>query len=538
MSNELKTTILGGFVYSFVLFLADKLLRIDLITGDWPFSWRLFLFLISLAVFLGPFYYHSILSGAGGQPGAAYAQLRAHLVEGGQPTRVYNRWLASALAHVDTFFNDAGRSDRSWAARAMRLETDGPRWTAPAFDRCLLLALLYPIVSVYVVWVFSGHVGLAEHTLGLAESDPTSPIHAMRRLLGAAALIIAPIAARKAIAADGWRATLPWLIVGISAVAFAGAGAVAVAFAVAVAGAGAGAFAVAGAVADAVAGAVAGAVAVAVVAGGVAVAVAAKKGLLGQAVSILCIVAALVCCAAAYWLSMEDNWHAAGALLLFFGVLTLVNAPFDWLAIGFTRALLRKGLSRGGAWPFAFALVDVLVAAVLIGALAFAMVVAVDLFDDLAVIRGGPGARILPLDQLFAGLETAPGAYENWWVWMLLFSSMIPSLIQPDDRLRGADARHPAGQRLAACAHAEGRPRRGDRQAPGDPRAHCPNRRRHRAGVLGLLRTRALRRSARPSGFRCNRPRFCARPRRLQRACASHRLAAEAGLMAATLASK
>jgi hypothetical protein len=49
-----------------------------------------------------------------------------------------------------------------------------PRWTAPAFDRCLLLALIYPIVTVFAVWALSGHVGPAERALGLRPDDPAS----------------------------------------------------------------------------------------------------------------------------------------------------------------------------------------------------------------------------------------------------------------------------------------------------------------------------------------------------------------------------
>jgi hypothetical protein len=131
----------------------------------------------------------------------------------------------------------------------------------------------------------------------------------------------------------------------------------------------------------------------------------------------------------ALWSRVAGNWSLLGALLLFYGLLTLVNAPFDWLALGFTRALLRRGLLRGGWWPFAYALIDVLVAAILIAGLAFVMVIAVETFDDIAVLRAGPGARILPLGPLFTGLQSTPGDYEYWWVWFLLFSSMIPSIL-------------------------------------------------------------------------------------------------------------
>ena len=74
------------------------------------------------------------------------------------------------LDRVDRFFGDAGRNDESWFARAVGLETRGARWTAPAFDRCLVLALIYPLVTIYVVWIWSGHVGVAEHALRMPGS--------------------------------------------------------------------------------------------------------------------------------------------------------------------------------------------------------------------------------------------------------------------------------------------------------------------------------------------------------------------------------
>jgi hypothetical protein len=42
------------------------------------------------------------------------------------------------------------------------------------------------------------------------------------------------------------------------------------------------------------------------------------------------------------------TWPYIGPLLLFQGLLTLINAPFNWASIGLTRALLRRGLELGG----------------------------------------------------------------------------------------------------------------------------------------------------------------------------------------------
>jgi hypothetical protein len=445
--GELTIAIIAGV---FVLLL-DKVVLLDKLTEHVPGLVRVFFgaLIISAAV-LGRRYY-VILGGGderhGSEEREPYDTLRERLSQGGMPTIVYNRWLRIALEKVDEFFGDAGRKDTSWIARALHLETDGPRWTAPAFDRCLLLALIYPIVTVFAVWAFSGHVGPAERALGLPPDDPASHYPDLWRSLSFLSTAFLTYAWYRAARAEGLKSTVLWgvvvfVVAGAAAFAGAGVGAAAFAGAAAVAGAGAGAIAGAGAVAFAVAFAAAVAVAFTVagaVAGAAAFAVAAAaalsvewakaKGRLSSFLSLFFVATCIACLAVPYALAPLSTWSVAGALLLFYGFLTLVNAPFDWLALGFTRALMRRGLLRGGPWPFAYALIDVLVAAVLIAALAFAMVIAIQTFDDVAVLRGGPDAHILPLGPLFTGLQSTPGDYQYWWVWLLLFSSMIPSIL-------------------------------------------------------------------------------------------------------------
>lgn len=135
----------------------------------------------------------------------------------------------------------------------------------------------------------------------------------------------------------------------------------------------------------------------------------------------------LVCCSVAYFLSPVVGWNVDGPLLLFLGLLTLLNAPFDWASLGLTRALLRRGLEVGGWVPYLLALCDALLATAIIALLLLTMVVGVQAFDELAVLGGGK--PVLPLDPLFNGIAQNPAAPEYWWVYALLLSSMIPSLI-------------------------------------------------------------------------------------------------------------
>jgi hypothetical protein len=135
----------------------------------------------------------------------------------------------------------------------------------------------------------------------------------------------------------------------------------------------------------------------------------------------------LACFGAAVWLSSVPIWQILGPLLLFVGLLTLLNAPFDWFSLGLTRALLRRGLELGGWAPYFLAIVDAALAAGVIVALTLAMVIGVQFFNAAGV--HGDGKAVLPLDALFNGIAANPWAPEYWWIYVLLVSTMIPSLV-------------------------------------------------------------------------------------------------------------
>ncbi len=70
-----------------------------------------------------------------------------------------------------------------------------------------------------------------------------------------------------------------------------------------------------------------------------------------------------------------------------------------------------------------------MLAAGIITLLTVVCVLGVQVFDDLAVLSGGDDASVLPLSDLFNGIEAHPSAPEFWWVYALLLSTMIPSLV-------------------------------------------------------------------------------------------------------------
>jgi hypothetical protein len=97
----------------------------------------------------------------------AYDALRKSLAEGNMAARIYAERLTRFLDWIDRFFGDDGKADQTLFPHAFGLKTPAPLWTAPALDRCLLLALFYPVAAIFVIWAISGHVGPAEAALHL-----------------------------------------------------------------------------------------------------------------------------------------------------------------------------------------------------------------------------------------------------------------------------------------------------------------------------------------------------------------------------------
>jgi hypothetical protein len=407
--------------------------------------------------------------GAGGDPLGSpecesYVKLRDRLAKGGLAAHLYARRLTGFLDRADSFFGDAGMANRSLFPHAFGLRTQEPLWTPRAFDRCLFLALVYPIATIFIIWAVSGHAGPAEMALGLKQNVPGwsrgfiaaaaafegFAIWSLFRAKGGTSFIwvytatafgideTAGVDAVVALAAVAGAVTLT--------IAFGSIGAGAVAFGVAVVGAVARSGRIAGAITVAAAIPVAfglafglGGAGPSTVASVVGAAAAVSIGILllaafainrqAQGQFLLFFIPAMIaaCFAAVGLLLPLRSWPYAGPLLLFQGLLTLINAPFNWASIGLTRALLRRGLELGGWWPYFLGVVNAILATAIVAALVLTMVIAVQAFDAL-VVHGGR-APILPLGPLFDGISKNPAAPEYWWIYALLLATMIPSLI-------------------------------------------------------------------------------------------------------------
>jgi hypothetical protein len=337
-------------------------------------------------------------------------------------------------------------ADRTLFPHAFGLKTPAPLWTAPAFDRCLLLALIYPVVTIFVIWAISGHFGPAESALGLR-----ADVSGWQKAVSVGSLGFAVVGTWRSFLTRG-RRRLIWLFSGVAGVVASSAAATgAITGAVDVAGGAAGvavgaAFAAANGatttfLTSAGAGAVAGAAVVAAAAGAAPAtagivagaslwlgAKAARHGWQGRFLAAFLAAMFAACFAGAPFLAALKPWEKAGPLLFFLSLLTLLNAPFDWASLGLTRALLRRGLELGGWWPYLLAFLDACLAGVIIVLLALTMVLGVQAFHELAV-HGAYATATLPLDTLFDGIAKDPGAPEYWWAYALLLSTMIPSLI-------------------------------------------------------------------------------------------------------------
>jgi hypothetical protein len=110
--------------------------------------------------------------------------------------------LASSDA-VDRFFGDALHLGQ----RAFGLRTPAPLWTAASLNRCLLLALIYPIATIFIFWAISGHVGPAENALHLH-----SRLGAWQRWLATAVFGISVFALSRAVRETRWKRLISILV--------------------------------------------------------------------------------------------------------------------------------------------------------------------------------------------------------------------------------------------------------------------------------------------------------------------------------------
>ncbi|MEM6387450.1 MAG: hypothetical protein AAF718_14565 [Pseudomonadota bacterium] len=333
---------------------------------------------------------------------------------------------------------DAGFRETFWGALTWRL-----------YDRALLIAVVYPIILLVGWWIVTGEARLGgEPILGFAPFwwERAATLFALALMISARPAEKMAAASRKVFLqkVSGWLPIVLFLVAfaGVFAVAvagegaFAGEGVFAVAVAVAFAGAGAfagvfavafageGVFAVAVAVAVAVAGAVAVAVAFAVA---VAVEDLDSRGFRRTARLIVTTAIPSMAAVLLVLLDWQDVPSEVRTIFLFLGVLPLINALFDVISYAATLTCMRLGLSRQ---PLLYGALDLAVALVLFLALGATLTLVIAGMNRLA------GIDFIDFGALFAGLRESPHDY--WWLYAMVFSTILPTLIHALIALLGA----------------------------------------------------------------------------------------------------
>ncbi len=386
-------------------------------------------------------------------PGPDRDRLLRSLEIGGDLRRLYVFWLTRGLNRVDRFLGDAGKAAFSLPSPFGNRER-APYWTGWSFETCALITLAYPLLGVFAAWVWTGDAGLAGRGLGLSAATPPSG-----RLAVVAGLTVAGLAIRQGARnhrrfGDGWRAT-SWF---------------AVAAAIGATNAVAGVRSVAGIIYIAIVGVIVGdgvisiavSMAAGVLVGAVLVVIGVVVGgfddVVGFVISAVLSAIIISVFGADYLVPrmMRNDQHGRFWLLawpfvigfcyllltscitltsqrlpllliVMVGLVPLVNIPFDWASIGVTRALLRRGCEPDAPSPFLLGVVDFGFGLLLLGLLAVALLTAL-LAADHVTARAGV-APLIDLPRLFHRLATTPGSTANWWVYLTLFSTMLPSVL-------------------------------------------------------------------------------------------------------------
>lgn len=114
-------------------------------------------------------------------------------------------------------------------------------------------------------------------------------------------------------------------------------------------------------------------------------------------------------------------------LLVMLGLVPLLNVPLDWASIGFTRALLRRGCERDAPSPLWLGLLDFAIGLGLLVILAAVLILGLHAADSL-IVRAG-GTLLINVPRRLYQLIATPRDPGNWWIYLTLFSTPIPSAL-------------------------------------------------------------------------------------------------------------
>lgn len=133
-----------------------------------------------------------------------------------------------------------------------------------------------------------------------------------------------------------------------------------------------------------------------------------------------------------YWVanvqSPLDRTNAQ-LLLLFYVLLPLVNATWDWLSLGWTRSLLYAIVDKvhSGWRAFFWALMDGVLALMFLFFITLTTTATIALMNRASILGGG--ANIVDLGWVFDSLRFNALDPDHWWLYFMFFSTLIPTLV-------------------------------------------------------------------------------------------------------------
>lgn len=338
----------------------------------------------------------------------------------------YKRFLRRLLTRVDIAL-------RSPTETALFGHYYRASWSHGLLSLTMGLALAYPVLSFLVRWTIVG-----EGEIGEVQVIPSESREWIRAAAFAGFALCVPVV-YFAVREWGLFALAGLVLLCVNVFAIAGD------FSVAVAAAFAGLFAVAALVsqksaitaAAAAAGAMAGALATGFGIGtfatiSVAVSVAALVGIAASAVlnkpghqsghpiglllSLVFAGFAAICAA----IILSPSLGEISGLLLFLGVLPLLNGVADFASVGMTRWSLRLGLRHNLGLSSFLDLLAALLIFVALGTLVIAVV---------HFVRPQDGKPLLELKAVFTELRNPKTRGDYWWLFIMLFSTLIPTVL-------------------------------------------------------------------------------------------------------------
>lgn len=391
------------------------------------------IYIISLSALLSVLsaaYFMIILGGANedSEHRAAYIRFRSSLVSGSL-VNLYGRSVRRLVALADRVFGDTGKQRESLFPKAFGLQYRAPLWTAQSFDRCLAIAVCYPILMIISAWAVTGHVGAVETILKMKSTAPLSRYTVLAAVWLFTCLYL-------------WKPDrlllfiLPAWILAFAAFNLGGGGGPMVLLVALVAGRHSGSGIVTLFTVIAYSSVVSLPLTqelIVMVLVAVTTAVLAKeaesRGLFKYFV-VLSLVASLgLIWQLVHYFSPRVELAVTIPMLYVFGLLAIINAPIDWLGLGFSRALMRRGLELRGLAPLALGIIDVVLSIVLMGLLLLFIIGATTAYNHLVAISGP--ANFLDLDTTFAGLGARVSGIEpeHIWIYGMLLSSQVPAVI-------------------------------------------------------------------------------------------------------------